>query len=93
MILIFIFLSFMPLFICMSTRTGHDISIVKKYLSLLTNEKKSYKRPPMTKEKLIEILKGILNTDIDLGFLAQLKENEIENLVACIRERVDAAIK
>jgi hypothetical protein len=49
--------------------------------------------PPMTKQKLIEILKGILNTDIDLGFLEQLKENEIEKLVACIRERVDAVIK
>jgi hypothetical protein len=51
------------------------------------------KRPAMTKEKLIEILKGILNTDIDLGFLEQLKTNEIEKLVACIRERVDAAVK
>ncbi len=51
------------------------------------------KRPPMTKEKLIEILKGILNTDIDLGFLEQLKANEIEKLVACIRERVDTAVK
>ena len=45
----------------------------------------------MSKEKLIEILKGILNTDIDLDFLSQLKENEIETLVACIRERVDSA--
>lgn len=51
------------------------------------------KSPPMTKEKLIEILKGILNTDMDLGFLEKLKENEIERLVACIRERVDAAVK
>ena len=47
----------------------------------------------MTKEKLIEILKGILNTDIDLGFLEKLKESEIERLVACIRERVDAVVK
>jgi len=47
----------------------------------------------MTKEKLIEILKGILNTDIDLSFLKQLKENDIETLVACIRERVDTTIK
>ncbi len=47
----------------------------------------------MTKEKLIEILKGILNTDIDLGFLEKLKEGEIEKLVACIRERIDAAAK
>ena len=45
----------------------------------------------MTKEKLIEILQGILNTDIDLNFLQGLKEHEIETLVACIRERVDTA--
>lgn len=47
----------------------------------------------MTKEKLIEILRGILNTDIDLNFLKQLREYEIETLVACVRERVDSVIK
>ena len=45
----------------------------------------------MTKEKLIEIMQGILKTDVDLSFLLQLKEREIEMLVACIRERVDQA--
>lgn len=54
-------------------------------------ERNPIQRPPMTKEKLIEILKGILNTDVDLGFLEQLKVNEIEKLVACIRERIDSA--
>ena len=43
----------------------------------------------MTKEKLIEIMRGILETDVDLSFLSQLKERELETLVACIRERVD----
>jgi hypothetical protein len=43
----------------------------------------------MTKEKLIEIIKGILDTDVDLSFLRQLKETELETLVACVRERVD----
>ena len=43
----------------------------------------------MTKEKLIEIIKGILATDVDLNFLRQLKETELETLVACVRERVD----
>ena len=43
----------------------------------------------MTKEKLIEIIKKILNTDADLSFLMQLKVKELETLVACIRERVD----
>ena len=45
----------------------------------------------MTKEKLIEIMQGILKTDVDLRFLVQLKESELETLVACIRERVDQA--
>jgi hypothetical protein len=43
----------------------------------------------MTKEKLISIIQNILKTDIDLGFLLELKQNELEILVACIRERVD----
>ncbi|MBW2208303.1 MAG: hypothetical protein JRG79_15460 [Deltaproteobacteria bacterium] len=43
----------------------------------------------MTKDKLIEIMQGILKTDADLRFLLQLKERELETLVACIRERVD----
>ena len=45
----------------------------------------------MTKDKLIEIIQGILETDVDLHFLLQLKERELETLVACIRERVDQA--
>jgi len=43
----------------------------------------------MTKEQLIEIIQGILKTDIDLSFLVQLEKNELETLVACIRERID----
>ncbi len=43
----------------------------------------------MTKEELIEIIKNILKTDLDMGFLVQLKKGELETLVACIRERVD----
>jgi hypothetical protein len=47
----------------------------------------------MKKEHLITILLGVLKTDADLSFLKQLKENEIETLVACVRERVDQAGK
>jgi hypothetical protein len=43
----------------------------------------------MTKEKLIEIIKILLKTDADLGFLSQLKEKELEKLVSCIRNRID----
>ena len=43
----------------------------------------------MTKEKLIEILRGLLETDADVGFLMGLKKTEIETLVACIPNRVE----
>jgi hypothetical protein len=42
----------------------------------------------MTKEKLIEIVQGLLKTDADLSFLLQLKKAELETLVALIRDRV-----
>ena len=43
----------------------------------------------MTKEKLVEKIKELLKADIDLNFLLILKEEELERLVACIRDRVD----
>jgi len=43
----------------------------------------------MSKEQLLEIIQSIPNTDIDLSFLVQLEESELEILVACIRDRID----
>ncbi|MBL7178082.1 MAG: hypothetical protein ISS66_19835 [Desulfobacteraceae bacterium] len=43
----------------------------------------------MTKEKLVEKIEELLKTDIHLKFLMGLKKEEIETLVACIRDRVD----
>jgi len=43
----------------------------------------------MSKEQLREIIQSIPNTDIDLSFLVQLEESELEILVACIRDRID----
>jgi hypothetical protein len=43
----------------------------------------------MTKEKLIEIIAGILKTEANLSFLLDLEKDELETLVACIRERID----
>jgi len=37
----------------------------------------------------MEIIKDILKTDIDLRFLLQLTETELETLVACIRDRIE----
>ena len=42
----------------------------------------------MTKETLIEILEKLLLTDTDLGFLKRLTEEELQTLVACVRDRV-----
>jgi hypothetical protein len=43
----------------------------------------------MTKEKLVEKVNDMLRTDADLNFLLGLKKEEIERLVACIRDRLD----
>ena len=42
----------------------------------------------MTKEKLVEKIRELLNSDRNLNFLLGLKKEEIETLVACIRDRV-----
>ena len=43
----------------------------------------------MTKEELIEKIRELLQVDIDLNFLLNLKKDEVETLVACIRNRID----
>jgi len=43
----------------------------------------------MTKEKLVAKIMELLKTDNDLNFLLTLKKEEIETLVACIRDRVN----
>ena len=43
----------------------------------------------MTKEKLLEKIRELLKTDNDLDFLLGLKNEELQTLVASIRERVD----
>ena len=43
----------------------------------------------MKKEKLVEKIKEILQTDVDLSFLSSLKQEELEKLIACIRYRID----
>ena len=43
----------------------------------------------MKKEELIERIAELLRTDSDLNFLSDLKKNEIEILIAVIRDRLD----
>jgi len=47
----------------------------------------------MTKKKLIETIKRILDTDTDLDFLLQLDQKDLETLIACIRDRVEQNIR
>ncbi len=39
--------------------------------------------------KLVRIIQELLKTDQDLDFLAELKKEHLERLVACIRDRID----
>ena len=43
----------------------------------------------MTREQLVKKIKELLNTDADLYFLLGLQKEELERLVACIRDSVD----
>ncbi len=47
----------------------------------------------MTKEKLIDKIRDLLKTDNDLRFLVELKKKELEDLIACIRYRLDSQIE
>ena len=41
------------------------------------------------RERLVRIIQELLNTDQDLDFLKDLKKENLERLVACIRDRID----
>jgi hypothetical protein len=43
----------------------------------------------MTEEELVEKIKELLKTDTDLDFLLELRREDLEKLLACIRDRVD----
>ena len=43
----------------------------------------------ITKEKLANIIKELLKTDADLRFLQELRKEDLEKLIACIRDRID----
>ena len=39
-------------------------------------------------EDLVDLIKRVLETDINLDFLLELKRTELETLAACIRDRI-----
>lgn len=41
------------------------------------------------KETLLQMIRKLLRSNLDLAFLLKLDQGEIEQLVAAIRERVD----
>ena len=43
----------------------------------------------MTKEELIDIIGKILKTCSNLDFLSKLELDELEKLIACIRDRLE----
>lgn len=47
----------------------------------------------LTKDKLVEIIAGLLESNADLGFLLKMEQTDLETLVACIRDRIDRAGK
>jgi len=58
---------------------------------LIHTEKEGFKygKNMMDKTELLEIIKKILKTDVDMDFLMNLPESDLEKLVVCIRERFD----
>jgi len=42
------------------------------------------------KETLLAMIRNLLRSDLDLTFLMKLEQREIEQLVAAIREGIDA---
>jgi hypothetical protein len=43
----------------------------------------------LNKDELLEIIKGLLGTDVNLDFLLRLTAGELEALIVCVRERLD----
>jgi hypothetical protein len=57
--------------------------------SIMKNEGTKHGNTIMEKTELLEIIKKLLKTDVDLDFLLNLPESDLETLVVCIRERFD----
>jgi len=46
----------------------------------------------LNKDELLEIIKGLLGTDVSLDFLQRLSEGELETLIVCVRELLDQSL-
>jgi hypothetical protein len=43
----------------------------------------------MEKTELLKIINHLLKPEADLGFLLDLREDNLETLIACIRDRIN----
>ncbi len=43
----------------------------------------------MTKGDLVNVLRKVLRTDTGIEFLSKLESEELETLIACIRDRIE----
>ncbi len=43
----------------------------------------------MQKEDLLGILRKLLQTDVELDFLGKLEQEDLEKLIACVRDKLD----
>jgi hypothetical protein len=43
----------------------------------------------MTKQDLVDLLRKMLKTEASLDFLSKLEAEELETLIACIRDRME----
>ena len=57
--------------------------------AIMKNEGTKHGNTVMEKTELLEIIKKLLKTDVDLDFLLELPKSDLETLVVCIRERCD----
>jgi hypothetical protein len=57
-------------------------------ISLFWGEALMSRETGRTKKALVDLVKKILKTDINLDFLLKLEREELEILIACIRDKV-----
>jgi len=65
------------------------MSIFGRSLIHTDGKKSNHENYIMKKTELLDIIKKLLKTDVELDFLLNLPESDLETLVVCIRERCD----
>lgn len=78
--------------ICNTTKgieTSFRVPFFGSGMNVLTQKGISDIYPHMKKDKLVQIIRNLLQTDADLKFLMRLTESELETLIVCIRDRVE----